>query len=475
MKRRYDVVVIGAGPAGMAAATTCASAGASLLLLDEQDAPGGQVYRSIEQPGLMDRDVLGPDYYKGEALVQSLRCSQVEYVPSATVWQVSPEREIAFSVNGVSQVVSARQVILATGAQERPFPIQGWTLPGVMNVGAAQILLKQSGMVGEGAVFAGTGPLLYLTARQYIRAGATVTAVLDTTPISNYWRALARGFDGLSGWESLRKGLQWKREIRAAGVPIVEAVTGLRVRGDRCVRGIDYCQHGRWLHLSTDHVFLHQGVVPNINLTQSMRCAHEWFPRQLCWRVVTDAWGRTSLPGVAVAGDAADIGGAACAPHRGVIAALGALQQLGRISNEDGDAIAAAHRQALAREERFRRFLDQLFQPSESFLVPRSADVLVCRCEEISAGRLREVIAIGCEGPNHLKSYTRCGMGPCQGRMCGLTVTQVLAAELDRPPAAIGYYRLRQPIKPIGLGELAALAQVEAPAPVACRSKVGAS
>lgn len=475
MDRRYDVIVIGAGPAGMAAATTCASAGVVPLLLDEQPAPGGQVYRSIEQPGLVDRDVLGPDYYKGEALARSLRRSQIEYVPSASVWQVSPERELAVSVNGSSQVVSAQQVIIATGAQERPFPIQGWTLPGVMNVGAAQILLKQSGMVGEGAVFAGTGPLLYLTARQYLRAGATVTAVLDTTPMSNYWRALWRGLDGLSGWENLRKGWQWKRDIKAAGVPIVEAVTALRVRGDRCVRGIDYCQHGRWSHLPTDHVFLHQGVVPNINLTQSMRCAHEWFARQLCWRVVTDAWGNTSLPGVGVAGDAADIGGAVCASHRGVIAALGALHQLGRISERDRDAAAAPHRGALAKEERFRRFLDQLFQPSESFLVPQGADVMVCRCEEISAGRLREVIAVGCEGPNQLKSFTRCGMGPCQGRMCGLTVTQVLAAELDRPPAAVGYYRIRHPIKPIGLGELAALAEVEAPAPVAFRSKLRTS
>ena len=472
MNRRYDVIVIGAGPAGISAATTCAKAGVSTLLLDEQPAPGGQVYRSIEHPAVADRTVLGPDYYKGEALASSLRNSRIEYVPSASVWQISPERELAVSIDGSSHLVSAQQVIIATGAQERPFPIQGWTLPGVMNVGAAQILLKQSGMVGEGAVFAGTGPLLYLTARQYMRAGATVTAVLDTTPLSNYGRAVARGLDGLSGWENLRKGWQWKREIKAAGVLVVDGVTALRVRGDRCVRGIDYCRHGRWTHQRTDHVFLHQGVVPNINLTQSMRCAHEWFARQLCWRVVTDAWGNTSLPGVVVAGDAADIGGAVCAGHRGVVAALGVLQRLGRIGERERDSAAAPHRQSLATEERFRRFLDVLFRPAESFLVPQGADVLVCRCEEISAGRLREVIAVGCEGPNQLKSFTRCGMGPCQGRMCGLTVTQVLAAELDRTPAAVGYYRLRQPIKPIGLAELAALSNAEAAPPIAVRSEL---
>jgi bacterioferritin-associated ferredoxin len=333
-----------------------------------------------------------------------------------------------------------------------------------MTVGAAQILLKKSGMVGEGAVFAGTGPLLYLTARQYLVAGAKVTAVLDTTPAINYWRALSRGLDGLSGFRNLKKGWQWIQELKAAGVPLIDRITDLRVRGEECVRGIDYCRNERWTTLQTDHVFLHQGVVPNINLTMSMRCVHAWSQRQMCWRVVTDAWGDTSLPGVAVAGDAADIGGAVCAHHRGVLAALRTLQHLGFISERQRDSAATAQRSAMAAEDRFRRFLDLLFLPGRQFLAPNDPQALVCRCEEISAGKLREIIAIGCEGPNQLKSFTRCGMGPCQGRLCGLTVAHMLSAQLGRPPAEIGYYRLRQPIKPIGLGELAALAHASAPA-----------
>lgn len=459
----------------MAAAATCAERGAATLLLDEQPAPGGQIYRCIERPAISNREVLGPDYYKGEALVRALRQARLDYVSSASVWQVTPEREVGVSVGGDSSIVSADQIIIATGAQERPFPIAGWTLPGVMTVGAAQILLKKSGMVGDGAVFVGSGPLIYLTARQYLRAGARVRAILDTTPARNYWRAVSRGLGALYGFNSLKKGWQWIREIKAAGTPVIGGIEALRVRGEERVSGIDYRSKARWTTLETNHVFLHQGVVPNVNLTMSMRCAHAWCDRQMCWRVVTDEWGDTGLPGIAVAGDAADIGGATCAQHRGAIAALRAVQRLGRISHRERDRAAAAHREAMAVEQKLRPFLDLLFQPSQRFLAPNDQHALVCRCEEVSAGKLRDVIAIGCEGPNQLKSFTRCGMGPCQGRMCGLTVAQILSAQLDRPIAEIGYYRLRQPIKPIALGELAVLADATVHADTAAPSKAVSS
>jgi len=151
---------------------------------------------------------------------------------------------------------------------------------------------------------------------------------------------------------------------------------------------------------------------------------------------------------------------------------LGALQRLGLVSEPQREASAGAHRAALATEEKFRPFLDVLFQPDERFLAPNDPQALVCRCEEISAGQLREVIAIGCEGPNQLKSFTRCGMGPCQGRMCGLSVASLLSTQLQRPMAEIGYYRVRQPVKPITLGELAALANTGARADTASPAKV---
>jgi len=144
----------------MAAAATAAEHGASVLLIDEQGTPGGQIYRSLTRQNLKDKSILGPEYYAGHALITELQASSVEYCPGTTVWQVSEEREIGISGNGAARILTADQVIIATGAQERPFPVPGWTLPGVMGAGAAQVLLKSGGVTVPDAVFVGTGPLL---------------------------------------------------------------------------------------------------------------------------------------------------------------------------------------------------------------------------------------------------------------------------------------------------------------------------
>ncbi len=186
-------------------------------------------------------------------------------------------------------------------------------------------------------------------------------------------------------------------------------------------------------------------------------CAHEWDPAQICWRPRTDDWGETSLPGIAVAGDGAGIFGAQAAEHAGRIAALGALVRLGRLSGEKSHHRSKPHRLALARECKARPFLDALFRPGKSFRIPGQPETLVCRCEEVTAGRIRETVAAGCAGPNQLKAFCRAGMGPCQGRFCGLTVSELIAEETGRPMAEVGYYRLRPPVKPLLLEELANL------------------
>ena len=152
IKNQYDLTIVGAGPAGLAAATSAARLGLDTVLLDEQPAPGGQIYRAITETPVGDRAVLGEDYWHGAELVEPFRQSGAQYVPGTTVWSLSREREIGISVAGAARLIQARHVILATGALERPFPIPGWTLPGVMTCGAAQILLKSSGQIGRAHV-----------------------------------------------------------------------------------------------------------------------------------------------------------------------------------------------------------------------------------------------------------------------------------------------------------------------------------
>ncbi|MGC1579690.1 MAG: (2Fe-2S)-binding protein, partial [Beijerinckiaceae bacterium] len=176
-------------------------------------------------------------------------------------------------------------------------------------------------------------------------------------------------------------------------------------------------------------------------------------------RPKVDAWFASTVPGVAIAGDGAGIAGAESAATRGRIAALGAAFRLDRVSAAQRDRDVAPLRAELARLLHGRRFLDVLHRPAKAFRVPVDDATLVCRCEEVSAKTIRETLVLGASGPNQMKAFTRCGMGPCQGRLCGLTVTEMIAEARGLSPAEIGYYRLRPPVKPVTLAEIAALPQ----------------
>ncbi|MGE5148673.1 MAG: (2Fe-2S)-binding protein, partial [Rhodospirillaceae bacterium] len=186
--------------------------------------------------------------------------------------------------------------------------------------------------------------------------------------------------------------------------------------------------------------------------------AHRWNNRQLCFEPVVDADFATSVRGIAVAGDGAGIAGGTAAAERGRIAAIAAVQVL---KPDASTPNVQTVRQSLAREEMGRAFLDALYQPAPSFRRP-IGDTIACRCEEVTAKQVRDTADLGCEGPNQMKAFLRCGMGPCQGRLCGLTVTELIAEQRRSTPEEVGYYRLRPPVKPITLAELASLPKTEA-------------
>ena len=454
----YDVGIVGAGPAGLAAASVCAHAGLSTVLFDEQPAPGGQIYRGIGSTPVKDRAILGPDYWHGEKLVSEFHASGAQYVPGASVWSLTPDLELGVSVGGGSALTGAASVILATGAIERPFPIPGWTLPGVMTVGAAQALLKTSGLLPRGhTVLAGTGPLLWLLASQYLAAGLAIDAILDTTPHKNRARALPH-LPAFLLSPYFRKGMKLVLAVRGK-VPIVPGVTELRAEGSGKVESISFrTAEGGGRRLPVDALLLHQGVVPNVNLAMSVGVEHHWDDSQLCWSPRTDPNGGTSVPGVLVAGDGAGIAGAQAAAWRGVLAGIAVVRAMQPGRRLETAKLAAA---AVQQFTRGRKFLDALYRPANVFRRP-TGDTIVCRCEEVTAREIQEAIALGCPGPNQMKAFLRCGMGPCQGRMCGLTVTELIAKARNVSPQAVGYFHIRPPVKPITVGELAALPKSEA-------------
>ncbi|MEO9529858.1 FAD/NAD(P)-binding oxidoreductase [Roseibium sp.] len=453
-----DLVVVGAGPAGMSAAHTAADAGLSVLLLDEQNRAGGQIYRDVERAATARSAVLGTDFSKGLDIVRSLRHPKITHVAGAVVWQIERDARVAYTVQGEASVVTAKCLLIATGALERPMPIPGWTLPGAMTAGAAQILVKQSGMLIENAVLAGCGPLLYLVAAQMCRAGTPPLALVETGSTANIFSAfLNHGLGAVLGWRQLAKGLDLLKELRSSAVKRFTGASALAIVGDEHVEAIRFKARGRQHQMDCSTVLLHHGVVPNTQAALSLGVPHHWNELQRAFIPERDEWGRTPLPGIFIAGDGAGIGGAEAATMAGRIAALAIAGEIGAITQAERDAAALPLHRGLRRELAARPFVDRAYPPYANALTPAD-DTIVCRCEEVTAGDIRRYAKLGCRGPNQTKAFGRPGMGPCQGRSCGLTVTELLAEANGRTPRDTGYFRVRAPVKPVTLGELAALA-----------------
>jgi NADPH-dependent 2,4-dienoyl-CoA reductase/sulfur reductase-like enzyme len=441
----HDVIIVGAGPAGLAAGIETARRGLRTLLLDENQAAGGRIWQALEARGG------DADEEAGRVLIREFEASGAEVRYGASVWGIEPDGSVFWTWNDTAGSLRARRIVLATGTTERPLPIPGWTLPGVMTVGAAQIALKTGRLVPDGnSWIAGQGPLILLYAVQALRAGGKIAGILDMSLPSARLRAI-RHLAGASG--DMRQGLGWLREIKNAGIPVYRA-SDVQAEGDGALRGISFRVKGRRHTESADLLLLHDGVIPSIQITRALGCVHIWDELQRCWRPRTNEWGETSVPGIVVAGDGAGVGGAVAAVVSGQIAALGCAHALGRIDTATRDNESGPLRISHARALVSRPFIDTLFSPRP---VNPGDTVTICRCEEVTAGQIRDAVKLGCQGLNQLKAFTRCGMGPCQGRMCGTAAAEVLASARGLHPREIEPYRTRFPARPLTVGELADL------------------
>lgn len=451
-----DLIVVGAGPAGLSAATEARQWGLSVAMLDEQPAVGGQIYRGVDASTAKKRAILGEDYTAGAALTQAFAQSGARHIGGASVWNVGRDLKVHYLRDGADRVLEGRSIVLASGAMERPFPVPGWTLPGVMGAGAAQILIKSAGALPAGpVVLAGCGPLLYLLAAQYLQAGVQIKAVVHTTRRADYLRALPFLRGALRGWPDLHKGMRMLGELRRHRVPVYAGAEDLAIKGEERAEALCFTHEGREHRIETSLVLLHQGVVPNTQISWSLRAPHNWSESQLCWVPQTDDDGQVEDTAIYIAGDSRGIVGAKASAAQGRLAALAIAAKLGRPGAAEREGRARQVRAELREYLHIRPFLDALYQPPAAQRMPADDSVIVCRCEEVTAGQIRKYVDVGCQGPNQTKAFGRCGMGPCQGRMCGLTVTELIAQSRDVSPQEVGYYRIRPPLKPVTLGELA--------------------
>jgi len=446
------VVIVGAGPAGVRCAETLLAAGIKPILIDENRRDGGQIYR--RQPEGFTRDyatLYGTEAAKAKALHQSfdrLR-SAIDYRPDTLVWNLTPGQLCCVS-QGRHSTVDYDALILCTGATDRLMPIEGWQLAGTYSLGGAQIALKnQAVSIGHRVVFMGSGPLLYLVASQYIKAGAEVAAVLDTSPLSLRIKALPKllARPGL-----LFTGIKLLAQLYRAKVAVHLGIKPLQVMGDAAngVMGVRFSTgSGRVETVQADAVALGYHLRPETQLGDLAGCTMAFDHASSQWWLATDEAGRTSVKGVYAAGDGAKIRGADAAEHAGRLVALALLedQQL----PVDG-ALRDEQQQALGVMDQFRLGLAQAFPwPSEQAkALPDSA--IVCRCEMISAGELRRTVNEkgACE-VNRAKAFSRVGMGRCQGRYCSQAGAEVIAAAAGVPVQEVGRQRGQAPVKPLSM------------------------
>jgi NADPH-dependent 2,4-dienoyl-CoA reductase/sulfur reductase-like enzyme len=447
------IIIIGAGPAGTRCAEALVAAGIRPTLIDEARRDGGQIYR--RQPENFSRSyatLYGTEAKRAEAIHRSFEAlrEHIEYLPDTLVWNIA--NGFVYAATGKRLVtLPFDALILCTGATDRLMPVKGWNLAGAFTLGGAQIALKsQACSIGERVVFMGTGALLYLVAVQYLKAGAHVAAVLDTSPASLRVRALPKL---LTQPAVLWHGVALTQTLKRGGVPVYTGIEPVEIEGsaDTGVSGMRFKDgKGRLHHLACDAVALGYHLRPEAQLADLARCEFYFDSLTRQWLPQTDLDGRSSVPGIYLAGDGARVRGARAAESAGRLAALAALRDFGR--SVPVSTVTEA-RNSLARLDRFARGLAKAFPWPVGQAAKLPDDSIVCRCESISAGELRRVVnQAGAREANRAKAFSRVGMGRCQGRYCGHAAAEIIAHAAGIPVEQVGRLRGQGPVKPLPLG-----------------------
>jgi thioredoxin reductase/bacterioferritin-associated ferredoxin len=451
----FDVLVLGAGPAGVNAALAASAAGLKVALFDENPAAGGQVYRA-PVAAVVSSSADPRAEQPGDALRRALAQSAVTTYLDHVVWAVTADYRVDAAGPAGPVHCTGRALIVATGTTERVVPFDGWTTPGVIGLAAATILLKSQGILpGRSTLVAGCGPLLAAVAAKTIEGGGKVEAIADIAGLGDWGRTLPAM---VSRPDLMREGFHWWREIRRAGVPIHSRHTIIKVEpaGDRLRATLAPCDaagrplSGERRSVVADCIAVGHGLTPSTEITRLLRAEHRYSRQAGGWIATADKDGRTSRPRLYVAGDGAGIAGAAAASHHGTLAGLACAIDLGGTGAARRRSHASAERQAHIKAARFGRSMAQLMALRPGHIDSIGPQTIVCRCEDVTRAEIDAACDAGAHEVNQLKAWTRCGMGPCQGRTCGDVAAELLAARVhggSRERA--GCFSARTPLRPM--------------------------
>ena len=447
--------------------------------MDDSDDLGGHFYKRL--PASFHKKYSSHDRKHVEELQSredELARHGVEILRGRNVWGIFHGEEAAFDGNEDAadpdksttftvyfdpppasfHAVEARSLILAPGVYDRPIPFPGWTLPGVLTPGSVQMLLKKQGIVpGKRIIVAGSGPLQMAVAASLAEEGAEVAALIDTCGLTDGWHLMPSGLWGQ--WERFREMARYFNTLRKHHVPILfhQAVFEALGTHDSGLKSVvigkvDTDGHpiaGTQREVEADTLCIAYGFAPSIALTLHLGCAHDYDTRIQAYVPRYDAHMQTNQPGVFVAGDVTGIGGKPLADLQGQVAGISALEFLGFLGREDAQIQRAHLRPAVEREQRFARMLWHRFHIRPGIFDLSNEGTIVCRCEGVTAGQVRQSASNGGQSLVGAKLRTRIGMGICQGRYCLANSAVILSQVTGAEPEDLGMMRIRPPIFPV--------------------------
>lgn len=468
MSEPFDVVVLGAGPAGANAALETARAGLKTLIVEEQHKAGGQVWRA--KSSAIIKAPPTPESKAGDTLRSLLENSSMSAWYTSRGWQLTASQNAEWRLDVVTphgpRVALTPSLILATGAQERVIPVKGWTLPGVIGLAAATALIKQEVMLpGDRTIVAGSGPLVFFVAAEIMRLGGRPAAVVTLNSRQDWVRQLP---NLMSRSDLLAQGVSWIVKLQAAGVPIfwrhgIKSIDGEDQVACAVLRPVDR----QWRLrkdapesvVSADSVAIGHGLMPAVEASRLAGASHRFAPELGGWVPETDHAGKASVANLWICGDATGIFGAAAAEQQGKLTGLSvAAQRNGQATTPEQKALTAA----LMKARKFGAAAGSLMEMRPGLVENMSSETIVCRCEAISRDDLEQEIRSGATSPNAIKSGTRAGMGPCGGRFCRDTVARLISLNTGQTMEEVGLPTARSPLRPVAICDLASPIDYEA-------------
>lgn len=459
MANKFQVLIVGMGPAGMAAAIELAGMGVHTAVVDENPKAGGQIYR---QPSggflLTDLGFLGLKHTAGRKLVEGFESvrGKVTILNDTYVWGFFDPDKLSVLSEGQHDLMTFDKLLLAEGAAERCVPFPGWTLPGIMTLGGLQKLVVQDRVLpGHRFLLAGSNPLLFPVAKSLLDAGGEIVAFCDATKIKDHMRMIPQLLRRKS---MVHEAAAYVFPVFKASLPTYRPYAVVAGQGTDRVEEVTIAKldkgwkpiPGTEKRFKVDIVGLNYGYLPSSRLARLCGCAHVYDPIQICWKPETDRFMRSSIPRIYVAGDSAGIAGAEIAEVQGRIAAIHIAAELGRLSPRDLEARLRILDKARTRLEDYASVLNTVYTLRPGLYRAMDKKTIVCRCEQLTVEEVLAGIEWGYRNINEIKR-TRVGMGFCQGRTCESATAQLMI-DNGIPIEEIGYMSTRPPLSPMPLG-----------------------